>query len=490
MSETTTKPKRTKTSVACAHCHRSHMTCDSNRPCTRCIKRGLQDTCVDAPRKQKKYLADVPVNAYQNGSGMSQNDENGTHISSPTSMIELSQNPTTISMDSQSPNHNSSATVRSAIPSTDLLKQRSKFMSSAADMEYSTLSSIISADFLSKSSTDHTPTSVLSPAISPHVAQSLQEPTSPNTAINEAFLINNTNNSSNSDSTKATSQTRKPQNPDIYFKDAHYDSAINQYFLGPDSASSDKYTMYPEILEQVEMKRRQDPEGFYKQSLRSSISLAVGILSEDSTFTRVSDPSNAIQHYIKEPEDIYEKVNKPYSYTPGYHSLISYLRRRFNKQMLVQMVESMAKYRPSFIACTNALKEHDLIFMEQCFQRTLLTYDSIIKVSGTPAIVWRRTGEIAYVGNEFCILTGWTKEELLSHKKRFIVELLDDRSVLEYFQLFSSIAFGDFLGASMTECTLLTRNNNVKIKTRCSWTLKRDVFGIPMMIIGNFLPVL
>jgi PAS domain-containing protein len=153
------------------------------------------------------------------------------------------------------------------------------------------------------------------------------------------------------------------------------------------------------------------------------------------------------------------------------------------------MAESMAAYRPSFIACTNSLKEGDLIFMEQCFQRTLLTYDNFIRVNGTPTIVWRRTGEIAYVGNEFCILTGWSKDDLIG-RKRFIVELLDDKSVVEYFQLFLRIAFGDFLGATMTECTLLTPKNDVKIRTGCMWTLKRDVFGIPMMIIGNFLPIL
>lgn len=154
------------------------------------------------------------------------------------------------------------------------------------------------------------------------------------------------------------------------------------------------------------------------------------------------------------------------------------------------MAESMASYRPSFIACTNSLREADLIFMEQCFQRTLLTYDNFIKVSGTPTIVWRRTGEIAYVGREFSILTGWTKEQLMGQKINFIVELLDDKSVVEYFQLFLRIAFGDFLGATMTECTLLTPKHDVKIRTGCIWTLKRDVFGIPMMVIGNFLPII
>ena len=129
--------------------------------------------------------------------------------------------------------------------------------------------------------------------------------------------------------------------------------------------------------------------------------------------------------------------------------------------------------------------------IEQCFQRTLLTYDNYINVSGTPTIVWRRTGEIAYVADEFCMLPGWAREELMSiNKKKFIVELLDDKSVVEYFELFLKIAFGDFLGATMTECTLLTPNPEVKIRTGCIWTLKRDVFGIPMMIIGNFLPIL
>ena len=97
--------------------------------------------------------------------------------------------------------------------------------------------------------------------------------------------------------------------------------------------------------------------------------------------------------------------------------------------MLVKMAESMATYRPSFIACTNSLKEHDLIFMEQCFQRTLLTYDNYIKISGTPTIVWRRTGEVAYVGNEFCVLTGWPKEELIGKDKKKIYCRITRRQV-------------------------------------------------------------
>jgi len=39
--------------------------------------------------------------------------------------------------------------------------------------------------------------------------------------------------------------------------------------------------------------------------------------------------------------------------------------------------------------------------------------EKLISFSGTPTCVWRRTGEICLVGDEFCLLTEWSKEELL-----------------------------------------------------------------------------
>ena len=43
--------KRRKVAQACIHCKRSHVSCDEQRPCQRCIKKGWEATCVDAPRK-------------------------------------------------------------------------------------------------------------------------------------------------------------------------------------------------------------------------------------------------------------------------------------------------------------------------------------------------------------------------------------------------------------------------------------------------------
>jgi hypothetical protein len=68
------------------------------------------------------------------------------------------------------------------------------------------------------------------------------------------------------------------------------------------------------------------------------------------------------------------------------------------------------------------LTTDDLIFTEKCLQRTLLEYEKLITYSGTPTVVWRRTGEIALVGKEFSLLTQWPKDTLMN-KKTYIYEV-------------------------------------------------------------------
>jgi hypothetical protein len=127
-------------------------------------------------------------------------------------------------------------------------------------------------------------------------------------------------------------------------------------------------------------------------------------------------------HHHRDENDVYARVTKPFSYVDGFHELTKYLRRRFQKAELMRISLAMAKYRPSFIALTKTLKEEDLVFMEKCFQRTLMEYEKFISYSGTPTVVWRRTGQIAQVGKEFCLLTKWTRDQLLE-KRTFIAEV-------------------------------------------------------------------
>ncbi|QPG73080.1 hypothetical protein FOA43_000385 [Brettanomyces nanus] len=209
-------------------------------------------------------------------------------------------------------------------------------------------------------------------------------------------------------------------------------------------------------------------------------------LQEDDDFTSPL----IMRHVIKKPDDIYlTSIVKAYQYPKAYHALIAYLKQRFDKNQLIEVAKCMAKYRPSFIAATKSLYENDLIFTERSFQRALLEYEQLISLSPSPTIIWRRTGEIVALTNGFATMTGYSKMSLLS-KRTFIVELMDDESTLKYFQSFSEMAFGDLNATYLTDCNLRKADDNDYLKCCCVWTIKRDVFDIPMLIVGQFLPVL
>ena len=86
------------------------------------------------------------------------------------------------------------------------------------------------------------------------------------------------------------------------------------------------------------------------------------------------------------------------------------------KDEIMEVCEALARFRPSFMALIQNLTIHDLMFMERSFHRIVLELEKLIGYSGTPTLVWRRTGEIALMGKEFSLLAKWSKEDLLSTK--------------------------------------------------------------------------
>lgn len=122
------------------------------------------------------------------------------------------------------------------------------------------------------------------------------------------------------------------------------------------------------------------------------------------------------------PKEIYARVTQPYNYAESYHALIEFVKRRMGRDELVRISRAIVLFRPSYMSVVASLTEEDLVYMEKCVQRTLLEFEKLISFSGTPTVVWRRTGEIVLVGKEFLLLTQWSKETLLG-KKTFIYEV-------------------------------------------------------------------
>lgn len=281
----------------------------------------------------------------------------------------------------------------------------------------------------------------------------------------------------------------------------------------------------------------------------------------------------------RDPSYIYETVKDPFPYVESFHRVISMLKRRFSKEKVTRIAEAMAKIRPSFISCTKTLNRPDLVFMEKSFQRALFEYEEFMHQCSSPALVCRRTGEVAGVNKEFTALTGWSKDVLLGKEGNFninlgamvsssdsttskpgstpvlnsldaaaarpaegekqpvfLFELLDDDSVIDFYEDFAQLAFNNSRGKVVKKCRLLKyrtkesmdgggagefqdpspgpplqkdlRNSILssrvakidgehgisrlekdgKLECTYTWVIKRDTFDIPMIIIINVRP--
>lgn len=144
---------------------------------------------------------------------------------------------------------------------------------------------------------------------------------------------------------------------------------------------------------------------------------------------------------------MYDRVTEPYSYSQGFHHLLSFARQRMDKDDMLRICKALVSFRPPFIATVTNLSRQDLVFMEKCFQRTVLVslnvleketkqkqnsffafvclqeFNKLLTSIGTPTCVWRRTGELALVSKEFSLLTQWSVEDLLG-KSTYIYEVL------------------------------------------------------------------
>jgi hypothetical protein len=123
---------------------------------------------------------------------------------------------------------------------------------------------------------------------------------------------------------------------------------------------------------------------------------------------------NAVQPSRKRRRDYsYDQVTAPYSYTEGFHSLQSFLQKRYSTDKRVRIARALTQFRPTLIHTYGQKSRADLIFTEKVFQRALCEYEEFSQVYGHPSIILRRTGEVALANKEFCIVTGWKNDVLL-----------------------------------------------------------------------------
>ncbi|KAI7903347.1 uncharacterized protein BX663DRAFT_508305 [Cokeromyces recurvatus] len=401
LNDSTVKRRRKKASRACSHCQKAHLTCDDSRPCQRCIKRGLEDTCADGVRKKAKYLQEDDNERLQ---------QQQISVMAPTPPLPQQQQQQQPIMNFIEGNHTTG------------------FGSNTTSLEYGMLSSMI--PILDTSNNTNNP---YQPVNIPNTTNSNSTTTitTPNWLIQPAPIDTNTIvlNNVNSTNTSPSISSLTPQ----------------------PSSAMDYNNSTPTVGDRQRIIRRRKGIG-------------------------------------NTPYEIYTRVQRPYNYAESYHHLIEYVRCRMGRNELLRISRALVLFRPSYMSLVAALTEEDLIYMEKCVQRTLLEFEKLISFSGTPTVVWRRTGEIVLVGKEFLLLTQWSKETLLG-KKTYIYELMDNGSAIEYWEKFSQHAFDNTESALYMSVILMSPSFRPVPCSFC-FTLKRDIFDLPCVVVGNFLPIL
>ncbi|KAI8992528.1 hypothetical protein BDB01DRAFT_778737 [Pilobolus umbonatus] len=181
---------------------------------------------------------------------------------------------------------------------------------------------------------------------------------------------------------------------------------------------------------------------------------------------------------------------KPYNYVNGYARLQKYMDNNMSASSRQRILNVMGTFRPAFRSVAQSLTDIDLILVEEAFERLLLDYDRVFSSMGIPACLWRRTGEI-YKGNkEFAALVNVPIEDL-REGRLCIYELMAEESAVNYWEKYGNIAFDPGQKAVLTSCLLRNPDpENTSVISCCfSFTIRRDKYNIPTVIVGNFLPI-
>ncbi|KAL8304943.1 hypothetical protein RB597_004081 [Gaeumannomyces tritici] len=660
------RPRRKKARRACYACQRAHLTCGDERPCQRCIKRGLAEQCQDGVRKKAKYLHDAPPEALGPVLGPSYSAHSHTSRPNPhrqpsSVASEASSNATATAFFSQ-PGAASTYGVFSPTQQTQV--------SSLTDgISFSSQQSPVSPTFQESSAAQMGSLTV--PQVSGDITSfspALFDPSNPalynfnleglnfgsQYGAMEFSMLGHMS-SGAAETPPRDPSISQPGAGDITFGpaifgsnnngvgfDKIYDANVMGDFLGLEQSSGGPYSQGnlqhglphayaiaagPGSLQSPSTENNSPQPttvGFdgsptaaaYANTGGNSVPHAVGPTQPPRPKPKASSaavaawfgPQTAMGKRYRDSSRIYENVTEPYMYVRGFHKLIALLQRRLSASKILRVAKSLASIRPSFIACTRTLSRADLIFMEKSFQRSLFEFGEFLEQTSSPTVLCRRTGEVVAVNKEFTALTGWRKEVLLGKEPNlnvntgnpnnpdpaaggnnssgrtglstprlrtlnahqsaaaagtdsaktaaaavqgqpadsgpqplFIAELMDDDSVIQFYEDFAQLAFENSRGRVTRKTRLFkyrTQAPSVDVTTKpepqqqqqqqqpqpspskeprqsilsnrvaridgehgiskiakdgkleCSycWHIRRDTFDIPMMIVMNFLP--
>lgn len=462
-----TPKKRRKVNHACLYCRRSHMTCDLNRPCTRCIKRNIGHLCHDEPRdnesrKSKSVIAPSTVGEsdVQSDLGRSAMDQTAGSMGPPAFDASISSRPA----------HAAKSAFEAATLGTGnplQLVQPTAVSSIQANALSSTLGQYGFPDSWLSTNHYHDMHS-----FHPNYQQMPPEVT------NEFNLLNEFLQTSLLDDGALLSDDQGP-------------------LLG-NSSQADALARFPGgsgLLPPSALQGASMPPP--NADLAKSITRPASTLPADKTreyYLEAADPHGNDTAEQRMTGILQAKADagllKPFNYLNGYLRLQSYLDTHVSPTSKQKILRQLGRFRPQFREKIQQLTTVQLIRVEFWFEQSLMECDRLFASMAIPACAWRRTGEIFRGNKEMAELINVPVESLQGGKIA-LHEILTEDAVVRYWEEFGTIAFDPEHGSVITSCMVKNPDDksNLPVIPCCfSFRIRKDEHKIPCLIIGNFLP--
>ncbi|KAJ5054293.1 uncharacterized protein L3040_000571 [Drepanopeziza brunnea f. sp. 'multigermtubi'] len=456
--------KRRKVNHACVYCRRSHMTCDLNRPCARCIKRSISHLCHDEPRKQ---FMSATLAKSQHSNTVAEEDDlspdpvqgNNTDIGLKTSFEptlgqsqEASLTLGTAALSQAGPPQLAQPSPFSGVQARDLNSHSNQFIDYSSDW--------LGSHNQFQDMHNYDPSYMFN---APEVTNeyNLLNDFLNNSLLDDGALLSEDTSGFYND------QPRGAMLPGASNSNAGPSAAQSSVLLGPGAGQAGAVSRPGSVIPTDKTRE------YYFQAADPN--------GNDA-------PEERMQRLLRAKYDA--GMLKPFNYVAGYARLLAYMDGHLHAAQKQKILQSLNKFRPKFREKIHALTDIELVFVEMWFERSLMEYDRVFASMAIPACCWRRTGEICRGNKEMAELIHVPVEKLRDGKIS-IHEILADESLVSYWEKFGGIAFDQSQQALLTSCYLKNPDDSSKdptIKCCFSFTIRRDEYKIPCLIVGNFLP--
>ncbi|KAI2642015.1 hypothetical protein GGS21DRAFT_500818 [Xylaria nigripes] len=443
------------------------MTCDLDRPCTRCVKRNIGHLCHDEPR-------DPDAKKPKGSNTASARDESDTRT-------ELSRN----SIDQ--------GTNAMVPPSFDSTRAPQGTKSGFGPLGQGNHLQLVSPNPVSGLQTNASGNNINQSAGSPDTWLTTRNQFHdmhhynpqymiPQEVTHEFNLLNDFLNTSLLDESSALSDEQnllyRNNQPQSQSGQADMAGFLSSNSLPPSAMESG--SMLPPPAERAHGIQRPKSAGPLDKT--QEFYLQAADPSGDDT------PEARMQRVLKAKYDA--GMLKPFNYIKGYARLSSYMDGHIAPASKQKILRQLDRFRPKFREKVQGLTDMELVYVEMWFEKSLMEYDRVFASMAIPACCWRRSGEI-FRGNKEMAELIHVPVEMLRDGKISLHEIMTEDSLVRYWEEFGTIAFDPTHDTLLTACALKNpddRSHDPVINCCFSFMIRKDEHKIPSLIVGNFLP--